>query len=79
MIALAAVYARTTETYGERGRQYVHMEAGHAAENIYLQAASLNLGTVVVGAFDDSRVKKLLNLPSEGEPLAIMPVGRTRG
>lgn len=59
--------------YGERGIRYVHMEAGHAAQNVYLQAVSLGLGTVVVGAFDDGKVKELLG--AQEEPLYIMPVG----
>jgi len=50
-IVFSAVYERTTKKYGERGIRYVHMEAGHAAQNIYLQSVSLNLGTTVVGAY----------------------------
>jgi nitroreductase len=52
------------------------MEAGHAAQNICLQAVSLNLGTVVIGAFKDEMVKKALNLGDKEEPLSIIPVGR---
>ncbi len=73
-IVISAVYERTTLKYGERGRRYVHMEAGHAAQNVYLQAISLNLGTVVIGAFFDEKVKEILNM--QEEPLYIMPVGR---
>jgi nitroreductase len=51
------------------------MEVGHAAQNVYLQAASLNLGTALVGAFDDKRVKEVLKLPSDEQPLGLMPVG----
>ena len=56
--------------------QYVHMDVGHAAQNIYLQAVSLNLGTVIVGAFYDEQVKAVLNMPEREVPLCIMPVGR---
>lgn len=42
-LALAAVFARTTTKYGERGRRYVYMEVAHAAENVSLQAAALGL------------------------------------
>ncbi len=77
-LVLAAVYERITKKYGQRGVMYVHMEAGHAAENVYLQAVTLNLGTVAVGAFDDEQVKKLLNLPAEEQPLYLLPVGRPK-
>lgn len=76
VIALSAVYKRTTARYGERGIRYVHMEAGHAAQNIYLEAVTLRLGTVVIGAFDDRRVKEVLRLETQEEPLYLMPIGR---
>ncbi len=76
-IVIAAVYERTTGKYGERGIRYVYLEAGHAAQNIYLQAVARGLGTVTIGAFDDDGVKKVLNLSDDEEPLYIMPVGNT--
>jgi SagB-type dehydrogenase family enzyme len=76
VIVLTAVFRRTTRKYGERGHRYVHLEAGHAAQNVYLQAASLGLGTTTVGAFHDERVKAVLELPPEAEPLCLLPVGR---
>ncbi len=76
VIVISAVYERTTTRYGERGIRYVHMEAGHAAQNIYLQAVSLNLGTVVLGAFDDEGVKRVVNMKDKEQPLYIMPVGK---
>lgn len=77
-IVIAAVYGRTTIKYGKRGMRYVHMEVGSVAQNIYLQAASLKLGTVFIGAFDDDMVKRVINMPDGEEPLAIMPLGRIR-
>ena len=73
VILIAAVYQRTTGKYGERGIQYVHMEVGAVAENIYLQAETLGLGTTFVGAFSDDGVKRILRISAE--PLGIMPVG----
>lgn len=75
-IVLAAVYRRTTDRYGERGRRYVHMEVGHVGQNIHLQAAALGLGTVVIGAFDDDRVGSVVGLAADERALSIMPVGR---
>ena len=76
VLVFAAVYERTTRKYGMRGEQYVHMEVGHAAQNVYLQAVSLGLGTVVIGAFDDGGVEKLLQMQDDERALCIMPVGR---
>ena len=63
--------------YDKRGIQYVHMEAGHAAQNALLTAVALNLGAAVVGAFDDRRVAAVLGLPREETPLYLVPVGRS--
>ena len=76
VIVFSAVYERTTQKYGNRGIRYVHMEAGHAAQNVFLQAVSLNLGMVVVGAFKDDEVRKILNMSDKEQPLYIVPVGR---
>ncbi len=76
VLVISAVYDRTTKKYGERGIRYAHMEAGHAAQNVYLQARALALGTVVVGAFRDGRVRRLLRMQDDEQPLSIMPVGR---
>jgi SagB-type dehydrogenase family enzyme len=76
VIVISGVYARTTMKYFDRGKKYVHMEAGHCSQNIYLQAVSLDIGTVVMGAFTDTLVKKVLKLPREAEPLYLMPVGK---
>lgn len=75
ILVLTAVTDRTARKYGRRAPRYVHMEAGHAAQNVYLQAAALELGTCMVGAFHDARLKQVLELPAEAEVLAIMPVG----
>ena len=77
-ILLAADYRRTAGRYGDRARRYVHMEAGHVSQNIYLQAEALGLGTVAVGAFDDRSVAQVFELPENIAPLYLMPVGRRR-
>lgn len=76
VLVFAAVYERTTIKYGERGIRYVHMEAGHTAQNVCLQAVSLDLGTVVIGAFRDEQVRAVLHLPEREWPLTIMPLGK---
>lgn len=76
VIVIAAVYQRTAQKYGqERGTRYVHLEAGHAAQNILLQAVALDLGGVPIGAFFDGDVQEVLALPSDQMPLYLIPVG----
>jgi len=77
-IFFSAALARSTGRYGERGIRYAHIELGHSAQNVYLQATALGLGTVAIGAFDDGRVSRLLGLPPGETPLYIMPIGHYR-
>jgi SagB-type dehydrogenase family enzyme len=74
-LVFTAQFSRTTKRYGERGIRYVYMEAGHAAQNIHLQAEALGLGSVAVGAFDDTSVTKVLSLPDYLEPIYMVVVG----
>lgn len=78
VLVIAGVYKRTMTKYGQRGRRYVHMEVGHAAQNVYLRATARGLGTVMVGAFDDKKVQDVLRLPADHEPLGLMPMGHER-
>ena len=77
-IVICAIYERTSWRYGKRAERYVHMEAGHVGENIHLQALALGLATVMVGAFHDEEVSRVIALSKEVEPLYIIPVGRPR-
>jgi len=72
---VTAVYARTAVKYGGRARQYVQIEVGHVGQNVHLQAVALELGSVSVGAFSEERLKSVLSLPENHEPLYIIPVG----
>lgn len=76
VVVFSAVYERTKARYGERGIRYVYMEAGHAAQNVYLQAEALGLGVVATGAFYDDAVKKVMKMPDSESPLYIIPVGK---
>ena len=76
VLVISAVYERTTAKYRDRGMRYVLMEAGHAAQNVYLQAVPLEIGTVVIGAFRDQQVQSLLNCGPNERPLYLMPLGK---
>lgn len=78
-LVYTAIFERTTSKYGKRGRErYVCMDLGHSAQNVYLQATALGIGTCAIGAFDDDAVSKVLKLPKIEEPLYIMPLGKLK-
>lgn len=76
VLVFTAVERRTTRKYGSRGMRYIHIEVGHAAQNVFLEVTALGLGAVVVGAFDDEKAGELLSLPEGVAPLYLMPIGR---
>lgn len=77
VIFYSADFSLNTRKYGERGRErYVCMDLGHSAQNVYLQAEALHLGTCAIGAFNDAEVRAVMQLPENEEPLYIMPIGQ---
>lgn len=76
VIAIAADYERTRRQYPDHGTRYVHMEAGHAAQNALLLCEARGLNACPVGAFDDSELAAVLELPDELDPLYLVPFGK---
>ncbi len=77
VFVFAGVYERA-QRFRDRVERYVPMDAGFAAQNLYLEAAALGLGTTFAGSFQDSTLTRVLGLPSGHRPLGIMPVGKPR-
>jgi SagB-type dehydrogenase family enzyme len=78
-LVYSAVFERNTQKYGERGRErYVCMDLGHSAENVYLQAYALKVGTCAIGAFNDLALKQVIGMTRGEEPLYIMPLGKVQ-
>jgi SagB-type dehydrogenase family enzyme len=77
-VVFAAVYERTAQRYAARADRYVPMEVGFAAQNLYLQAAALGLGTTFAGSYQDTALARIVGLPENHRPLGIMPVGHPR-
>jgi SagB-type dehydrogenase family enzyme len=76
IIVIAAAFERTTSRYGNRGTQFVLMEAGNSNQNLCLQAAALELRAGTVGAFHDAAVAEAIKLPKSISPLLIVALGR---
>ncbi len=75
VFAIVAESARTAVTYLDRAGRFVALEAGHAAQNLLLQATVLGLDAVPVGSFDDAAVAGILGLPDGWDPVYLIPVG----
>ncbi|MGD9365745.1 MAG: SagB/ThcOx family dehydrogenase [Desulfobacteraceae bacterium] len=75
VLVICAVYQRMTRRYGRRGAQYVHMEIGHAGQNIALQCVALGLGSVMLGAFNDDQVQHVIGAQFDERPLYMIPIG----
>jgi len=78
IFAYAAVPARTAARYGDRAMRYVQIEIGHAGQNLLLEAVSLGLGAVPVGAFSDADLHRVLGLAGDRVVLYLVPVGHPR-
>ena len=76
----SAVPYRMTWRYGERGYRYLHLDAGHVCQNLYLAAESLGAGVCAIGAFDDDLVNQALGLEGEDEfVIYIAALGKKAG
>ena len=75
-IVVCAEGSRSASSYGERGRDlYSIQDTAAAVQNILLCAKDMGLGTCWCGAFDESKLSEILNLPEKFRPIAIVPIG----
>lgn len=59
------VIYRMTWRYGERGYRYIHLDAGHICQNLYLAAESIGCGACAIAAFSDDEVNRILGIDGE--------------
>jgi SagB-type dehydrogenase family enzyme len=78
VLVITGSVGRSAGKYGRRAQRYVDLEAGHAAQNVLLQAVANGLGAVPVGSFDDDAVAGILDLPATEAPRYLIPVGTPR-
>ena len=72
---MTGVFSRTAAKYGKRCAQYVYQESGHAAQNVFLQATALGIGTIVMGAFSEGAVRQAIGARPKERPLYVRPIG----
>ena len=84
IVVLAADFSAMKEHFkeqppqGERGDRYIFLESGAVAQNLHLQATGMELGAVLVGGFDDEKVKESLNLSQGLNPVALICIGKKK-
>lgn len=78
LIAVCSDTKRLKLLFGERGLNfYSIVDNAMAVQNMLLTAYSLGLGNCIVAAFDEEKVRRILKLPEEIKPVALIPIGYT--
>jgi nitroreductase len=76
VIVVVSDTRRSAARYGERGINFYSIIDGAFASMIILLACvNEGLGACFVGAFEDEKVQKVLNLPSYVRPIGIITIG----
>jgi SagB-type dehydrogenase family enzyme len=75
VLSFAAVMQRTARKYAARASRFIHLEAGHAAQNALLVATAIGLAGTPVGSFDDVRLARTLGLERAAKPIYLVAVG----
>jgi len=76
LVVFAAAWDRASRRFGARTERFAAMEVGFAAQNLYLQATALGLGTTFMASYNDSAMARVL--AAEERPMGVMPVGKPR-
>lgn len=76
-IVISADTQRVASRYGRRGEElFVPLDTGHLAQNVNLQAESIGLSCLMIGAFSENDLKDVLGI-TEGKPVYVITVGRS--
>jgi SagB-type dehydrogenase family enzyme len=79
VVVFTAKAKRTLGRYPKRGRDYILMETGHAAQNVLLQAVALGFVAVPVAAFYEQAIQEMLGVPADQRVLHLVAVGGNHG
>jgi SagB-type dehydrogenase family enzyme len=79
IIIITCVFERTLMKYGERGYRYIYLDAGHAAQNVYLISTAMSLGCCAIGGFLDDEFNKLLDIEKTTEKtIYLLAIGKIK-
>ena len=75
LIIVCSNTSRSVGRYGIRGRDFYSIIDGAFASMLILLTAVKGIGACFVGAFDDIKVSKILEIPKQVRPIGILCVG----
>jgi SagB-type dehydrogenase family enzyme len=76
-IWVAVVY-RMAWRYGQRGYRYLHLDAGHVCQNLYLAAQSVGCGACAIAAFVDEDLSRAIGVDGRDQfPIYVATVGKS--
>jgi nitroreductase len=76
LIIVCSNTSRSVGRYGNRGREfYSIIDGAFASMLILLTAVNEGIGACFVGAFDDAKVSKILEIPRDVRPVGIICLG----
>src|SRR3989344_2594413 len=76
IIVICSNPENTKKFYGLRGEAlYTVQDCAAAIENMLLEATNLGLGSCWIGAFDEKAISRILKLPDNIRPQAIITIG----
>jgi SagB-type dehydrogenase family enzyme len=76
LLITSALIDRVRAKYGDRAYRYVHLDAGHVGENVYLTCAALSLGCCATAGFIDNEVNDFIGIDGINETVVyILAIG----
>jgi nitroreductase len=76
VVVIVCVNMKRTAHYGKRGKElYSIQDTAASIENMLLAIVDLGLSSCWVGAFNENAVSKVLGLPKDVRPVALLPIG----
>jgi nitroreductase len=76
LIVVCSNTSRSVDRYGKRGKEFYSIIDGSFASMIMLlTAVNEGIGACFVGAFEDDKVSKILELPEYVKPIGIITLG----
>ncbi len=77
-VLLTGHYGLSRREFGDECVRLAQLEAGHAAQNLCLQATALHLGVIGLGKFDKDLLREAMDIPEKEDPLYLLVAGRRR-